>query len=106
MQITFDQEEKESIEDNLRVLFQSAYERGLSDGIEKASMPHHMKKQDVADYFQVSLATVENIIRMDGFPRSKVVSARYPTNLVIKWANENVDALYMHRRAKERARVI
>ncbi|WP_079708119.1 hypothetical protein [Paraliobacillus ryukyuensis] len=106
MQIQLDELEREELVGSLQVMFREAYDRGLADGIEKASMPHHMRKKDVAEYFQVSLATVENIIRMDGFPRSEVVSARYPTNQVIKWANENVHALYMHKRAKERAKIV
>ncbi|WP_121640638.1 DNA-binding protein [Virgibacillus sp. Bac330] len=88
MQITPLDLEARLLEEELKILFQQAYEKGIQDAEQKYNLPHHLRKPDVAEIFQVSLATVENIIRMEGFPKSKVVSARYPRDMVLKWAED------------------
>lgn len=97
MQITLNDQENNKLLEEIKHVVQQAYLQGVEDGKEAQAIPHHMKKEDLAKFFNVSEATVENIIRMDGFPKSKVVRARYPRDLVIRWANENVDNVYLHR---------
>lgn len=91
MNITLESLEAKLLEENLKDLFQKAYEQGLEDAKSIQSLPPMLKKTDLANYFQVSLPSVENIIRMDGFPKSKVAKARYPRDQVIEWANKNVE---------------
>lgn len=99
MHITLDDLEAKLLEERLKLLFEQAYEQGLKDAKEKNKLPHHLKKQDVAKLFQVELPTVEKIIRMEGFPKSKVVSARYPRDQVIEWANENIERVNYIKKA-------
>lgn len=99
MNITLEQLEATLLEERLKSLFQQAYEQGLEDAKEKYSLPQHLKKQDVADLFQVELPTVEKIIRMEGFPKSKVVTARYPRDQVIEWASKNIERVNYYRNA-------
>ncbi|MEA1855621.1 hypothetical protein U9M49_21395 [Cytobacillus sp. OWB-43] len=82
--------EAQLFEEKLKAICQRAYEQGLEDARSVKSLPSMMKKDDLAEYFQVSKPTVENIIRMDGFPKSTIVNSRYPRDLVIEWANKNV----------------
>lgn len=99
MHITLEDLEAKLLEERLVTLFQQAYEQGVRDGREKYHPKPNMKKQDVADYFQVELPTVEKIIRMEGFPKSKVVSARYPRDEVIEWAKKNTERVNYYRNA-------
>lgn len=96
MQISLDELKAKLLEENLKEMFQMAYEQGLNDAKEKQSLPLLLKKKDLAEIFQVALPTVENIIRMDGFPKSKVVQARYPRDKVLKWINENTEYVRTH----------
>jgi len=89
MPITKETFESKALEEQMKNMFQQAYEQGVSDAIAKYNLPHHLRKQHIADLFQVKLATVENIIRMEGFPKSKIVAARYPRDLVIEWMNDS-----------------
>lgn len=88
-------------EERLKELCRRAYNQGLDDARSNQSYPPMFKKEDVADYFQVSKASVENIIRMSGFPKSKIVNARYPRDEVIKWANakENIERVSFLKQA-------
>jgi len=103
MQITFSESDKEKMIESFQQVIEKAYVQGIEEGKKNHTMPYHMTKQDVADFFQVSLASVENIIRMDGFPKSKIIRARYPRDLVIKWAHENSESYYLYRRSKAKA---
>lgn len=94
MQISLDELKAKLLEENLKEMFQQAYEQGLNDAKEKLALPALLKKKDLADLFQVKLPTVENIIRMEGFPKSKVVQARYPRDEVLDWINKNIE--YVH----------
>jgi len=103
MQITFSESDKEKMIESFQQVIEQAYIQGVEVGKQSHSIPYHMTKQDVADFFQVSLASVENIIRMDGFPKSKVIRARYPRDLVIKWAHENSESYYLYKRSRAKA---
>ena len=103
MQITFSESDKEKMIESFQQVIEQAYIQGVEAGKQSHSIPYHMTKQDVADFFQVSLASVENIIRMDGFPKSKVIRARYPRDLVIKWAHENSESYYLYKRSRAKA---
>lgn len=98
MQISLESLEAKLLEENLKKLFQTAYDQGMADAKEKLSLPQMLRKTDVAAIFQVELATVEKIIRMEGFPKSKVVTARYPRDQVLEWANENIERVNFHHR--------
>jgi len=91
MQITLESLEAKLMEESLKKMFQQAYEQGLEDAKEKHTLPTMLRKKDIAELFQVSLPTVENIIRMEGFPKSKIVSARYPRDMVLEWMNSETN---------------
>ncbi|MBN6889809.1 hypothetical protein ACUXCC_005259 [Cytobacillus horneckiae] len=78
-------------EEQLKFVSQRAFEQGVEYARSKYSYPPNMRKDHLAHYFQCSKATVENIIRMEGFPKSKVVTARYPRDLVIEWDEKNTE---------------
>ncbi|SET76700.1 hypothetical protein SAMN05216389_12620 [Oceanobacillus limi] len=99
MNITLESLEAKLLEENLKVMFQQAYEQGLHDAKSIQSLPPMLKKKDLAEYFQVSLPSVENIIRMEGFPKSKVAKARYPRDQVIEWVNKNVERVNQLQKA-------
>lgn len=99
MSKTIDELQKELLGAELKELFQQAYEQGLADARSTQSLPHMLKKSDLADYFQVAVGTVEHIIRIEGFPKSKVQKARYPRDKVIEWANRNVEHVRHLRQA-------
>lgn len=82
------------LETMLKDTLQKAYEQGLNDARQKHSYPPLLKKKHLTEIFQVALPTVENIIRMEGFPKSKVVQARYPRDEVFEWMNKNIE--YVH----------
>ncbi|MCJ8008937.1 hypothetical protein ACFFF5_21215 [Lederbergia wuyishanensis] len=94
MQISLDELKANLLSESLKEMFQQAYEQGLNDAKEQQALPTLLKKKDLADLFQVALPTVENIIRMEGFPKSKVVQARYPRDEVFIWINKNIE--YVH----------
>lgn len=99
MQITLESLEAKLLEENLKKMFRQAYEQGLADAQKKESLPYHLTKKHLAELCQVSLATVENIIRMDGFPKSTVAQARYPRDAVLQWMNENIEVVnYNHKK--------
>lgn len=94
MQITLEQLEAKLLEKHLKIMFKQAYEQGIKDAQEKYAYPKMLRKKDIAEMFQVSLSTVEKIIRMEGFPKSEIISARYPRDQVIEWANQHVERVH------------
>ncbi|QTD41947.1 helix-turn-helix domain-containing protein [Sporosarcina sp. Te-1] len=50
-----------------------------------------LKKEHLAEIFQVAIPTVEKIIRSEGFPRFKHVAARYPRDEVYEWIKQNTE---------------
>lgn len=97
MQVSLEELQARLLEENLKTMFTQAYEEGLQDAREVYALPLHLKKQDIANLFQIELATVDKIIRMEGFPKSKVISARYPRDMVLKWAEGNVELVNYQR---------
>lgn len=93
MHITLEELQAKLLEENLKIMFKQAYEQGLQDAREVYALPYNLRKQDIANLFQVELPTVEKIIRMEGFPKSKVISARYPRDMVLDWAEGNVELI-------------
>ncbi len=94
MQHTINELQTELINENLKLMFRQAYEQGLEDARKEQTYPVTLRKQHLAEIFQVELPTVENIIRKEGFPKSTVVQARYPRDKVFEWINENTE--YVH----------
>lgn len=89
MQLTIDELKAKLLEENLKALFVEAYEQGVKDGQDKYGYPHLLTKKDLAKIFQVKEPTVNKIIAIPGFPKSKFVTARYPRDEVYKWMNSN-----------------
>lgn len=93
-------QEMELFEKKLAAIIEKAYLQGVEEGSKlaqaKYEYPDHMKKEDLAKYFNCSLAQVEKIIRMDGFPRTKAVQAHFPKDKVFEWADKNTE--YMNER--------
>ncbi|WP_419893235.1 hypothetical protein [Oceanobacillus kimchii] len=99
MSKTIDELETKLLEEVIKEACQRAYNEGLADARSINSLPQMLRKKDIAEYFQTSIANVENIIRMDGFPHSKVARARYPRDKFIEWANTNIDRVNRLRQA-------
>lgn len=91
MDITIEELKAKLLEEHLKDMFLKAYEQGLEDAREKENLPLLLNKKDLANIFQVKLPTVENIIRMEGFPKSKAVTARYPRDRVFDWIDKNCE---------------
>lgn len=91
MHVSLEELQARLLEENLKIMFTQAYEQGLQDARETYALPFHLRKRDIANLFQVGMPTVDKIIRMEGFPKSKVISARYPRDKVLKWAENNVE---------------
>lgn len=89
MQVSIDELKAKLLEENLKDLFIEAYEQGLKDGQEKYSYPDLLTKKDLVKIFQVKEPTVNKIIAIQGFPKSKFVTARYPRDEVFKWIRDN-----------------
>ena len=85
------------LDETIKEVAERAYKQGIEDARNEQSLPHMLKKQDIANYFQVALGTVEHIIRMEGFPHSKVARARYPRDKFIEWANKNMEYINYHK---------
>ena len=100
MNLSIEELKAELLKAELIDVFKQAYQQGVEDGRKLVKFEHQyhpqMKKEDLADYFQVALPTVEKIIRLNGFPRFRGVAARYPRDLVFEWANKNTE--YMNER--------
>ena len=102
MNLSIDELKEALLNAELVDLFQKAYKQGVEDGrdLEKAkfenSLPPNLKKEDVAKVFNCESATVEKIIRMDGFPRCPALKARYPRDKVLEWRDKNT--MYMNSR--------
>lgn len=94
MQVTLDELKAKLLTENLKQMFQEAYEQGLEDARKIQSYPPMLKKKHLTEIFQVELPTVENIIRKEGFPKSTIVQARYPRDEVFEWINDNIE--YVH----------
>jgi len=97
MDLSIEQLQEKLLDGTLQQLFHQAYEQGVSDARNKKALPYTLRKKDLADLFQVELVTVEKIIRMEGFPKSKVVAARYPRDLVLEWAEKNTECVHYNR---------
>ena len=93
MDLTIEELKAKLLEEHLKDMFQKAYEQGLSDAKKKETYPHLLDKKDLAEIFQVKPPTVENIIRKEGFPKSKAVTARYPRDKVFAWIDEQSECV-------------
>jgi hypothetical protein len=87
--ITFDEMEANLFKDRMEKLFQKAYEKGVEDGIKKFSYPPTLRKQHIAEILQIEMPTVNKVTAIPGFPKSTLVKARYPRDLVFKWLEQN-----------------
>lgn len=100
MNLTIEELKAELLKAELIDMFQQAYKQGVEDCRESTkfenSLPPVLRKEHVAQIFQVELPTVEKIVRMNGFPKCHAVTARYPRDQVLKWKDEN--AMYMNER--------
>ena len=100
MNLTIEGLKAELLKAELVDFLHQAYKQGVEDGREsvkfESSLPTNLRKEHVARIFQVELPTVEKIIRMEGFPKSHAVAARYPRDKVLEWQSNN--AMYMNER--------
>lgn len=93
MNITLDEMKANLLAEELKSLFHQAYESGLSDARREREYPPTLRKEHLAEIFQVALPTVEKIIRCEGFPRFKAVAARYPRDEVFDWMKTNTERM-------------
>lgn len=93
MNITIEELKANLLAEELKELFHQSYQKGVEDARQEREFPAILKKTDLADIFQVSMPTVEKIIRCEGFPRFKHVAARYPRDEVYKWIADNTEQM-------------
>lgn len=93
MNITIDELKAQLLAEELKELFQQSYQQGIKDAQLQKEFPMILKKQDLAQIFQVAIQTVEKIIRAEGFPRFKHVAARYPRDEVFEWIHQNTERM-------------
>ena len=91
MQSPVDELKQNLLAETIKEMCQQAYEQGVEDARNKYAYPPTLKKQHLTEIFQVALPTVDNIIRMEGFPRSTITKARYPRDQVFEWINDNIE---------------
>lgn len=93
MNITLEEMKANLLAEELKALFHEAYEKGLEDAKREREYPPVLKKEHIAEIFQVALPTVEKIIRCEGFPKLKAVAARYPRDQVFEWIEKNTERM-------------
>lgn len=93
MHITLEEMKANLLAEELKFLFRESYEQGLKDARLERQYPPILKKEDLAEIFQVAISTVEKIIRIEGFPKFKAISARYPRDEVFKWIEANTERM-------------
>lgn len=93
MNITLEEMKANLLAEELKALFHEAYEMGLADAKREREYPPVLKKEHIAEIFQVALPTVEKIIRCEGFPKLKAVAARYPRDQVLEWIEKNTERM-------------
>lgn len=93
MNITIEELKAQLLAAELKELFHQSYQKGVEDARQERELPAILKKTDLMEVFQVSMPTVEKIIRIEGFPRFKHVAARYPRDEVFKWINANTERM-------------
>ena len=77
------------LKEELKQLFQEAYELGIEDSRKQHELPFLLTKKDLAKLFQVKESTVNKIVGIRGFPKSTFIAARYPRDEVFQWMKEN-----------------
>lgn len=80
---------EEGVIKHIRELCNKAYEQGVEDGMKKYNLPYTLKKEHLAEIFQVEKPTLPKIINHPTFPRLDIVRARYPRDKVLEWINDN-----------------
>ncbi|MGE6260909.1 hypothetical protein ACQKCU_24035 [Heyndrickxia sporothermodurans] len=90
-QITLEELEAKLLEENLKVMFQKAYEQGVADGQKRFNLPYTLTRNHLKEIFQVELPTVDKITAHPTFPKFQLVRARYPRDQVLEWINKNSD---------------
>ena len=75
------------------LIIKQAYQKGVADGQAELGYPTVLKKQDLANIFQVAMPTVDKIIKDYTFPRLQGIQARYPRDKVFDWIKENTVVL-------------
>lgn len=93
MNITIDELKADLLAAELKDLFRQSYEQGVEDARREREFPAILKKQDLAEIFQVAMPTVDKIVRIEGFPRFKHTAARYPRDAVFIWIKENTECM-------------
>lgn len=93
--MTFDQLEAEYLKHRLEKLIQSAYERGVEDGIKRFSYPPVLKNSHIAEILQIAMPTVIKVTNHPTFPRLTKIQARYPRDAVFLWIEDN--STYLRR---------
>lgn len=93
MHITLEEMKANLLAEELKCLFRQAYKRGVEDARREREYPPTLRKEHLAEIFQVALPTVEKIIRCEGFPKFKAVAARYPRDEVFEWMKANTERM-------------
>ncbi|RST57632.1 hypothetical protein D5F11_021465 [Siminovitchia terrae] len=91
MQSAIDELNQNLLAETIKEMCQQAYEQGVEDARNKYAYPPTLKKTHLTEIFQVAMPTVDNIIRMEGFPRSTITKARYPRDQVFEWIKDNIE---------------
>jgi hypothetical protein len=87
--MTFDQIETEFLKGRLEKLIQSAYEKGVEDGMKKYSYPPTLRNSHIAEILQIAAPTVIKVTSNPSFPRLQAIKGRYPRDLVFEWIEAN-----------------
>lgn len=87
--MTFDQLEAEFLKDRLEKLIQTAYEKGVEDGMKRFSYPPVLTNSHLAEILQIAMSTVIKVTSNPSFPRLQNIKGRYPRDLVFEWIDSN-----------------
>ncbi|MBO1000540.1 hypothetical protein IOC57_22705 [Bacillus sp. SD075] len=87
--MTFDRIETEFLKERLEKLIQSAYEKGVEDGMKSFSYPPVLRNSHLAEILQIAPPTVIKVTSNPSFPRLQNIKGRYPRDLVFEWIETN-----------------
>lgn len=88
-QITFDEMEATLFKSRMEEMFQSAYEKGVEDGMKRFSYPPVLTNKHLAEIMQIAPPTVIKVTADPTFPRLQKIKARYPRDQVFEWIEAN-----------------
>lgn len=77
----------------LEKMVQRAYEQGVAEAQRKLQYPYVLKKEHLAEIFQVKPATVDKLVGYQNFPHLGTTKGRYPRDRVFDWIDANTEYL-------------